>query len=137
MTAEQPSSRDQRRFRRVSEQVSIDVNELTYPLPDNDGQPAEGRNIGEEGICFAIERSFAPGAVLSLKIRLVGWQRHKRSVAVLIDDDQAAAPLTVVAEVVWCRQTHSAPDRFEVGVKFLNIYEDDYRALCAHLKEIA
>jgi hypothetical protein len=136
MTREDSPSREQRRYRRISENVSIEVSELTYPLDDAGGLPATGSDINEEGIRFAIDRPFAEGAVLQLRIQLVGWQRHKRSVAALIDDDKAAAPLTAVAEVVWCHPSTDGEKGHEVGVKFLNIYEDDYRALCARLKEI-
>ena len=43
-------------------------------------------------------------------------------------------PLTAIGEVVWLREDPSG-DGYEVGIKFLNIYEDDYRALMKYLKD--
>lgn len=91
-----------------------------------------GKNISAGGICFAVSQPYAPGDLLSLQINLTGWQHHKTSVAAVIDDDLAIAPLTVVAKVAWCQALNDG-QRHDIGVTFENIYEDDFQALKRYL----
>jgi hypothetical protein len=126
------SSEEKRKFDRVPETVSITIQKIAYPLTEEAPVEAVGKNISVGGICFAVPRSFEPGDLLSLKIGLTGWQRHKNSYAAVIDDDLALAPLTAVAKVSWCKALPDTSD-FEIGVIFENIYEDDYKALKKYL----
>ena len=73
--------------------------------------------------------------MLSLEIKLTGWQYHKKSVSSLLDPAKATAPLTAIAEVIWSRKL-SGGRGYEVGVKFIDIYEDDYKALKKHLDSV-
>ena len=123
---------EKRQFDRIPEAVSITVRKIAYPLTDEAPVEAVGRNISAGGICFTVPQSYEPGDLLSLRINLTGWQRHKRSYAAVIDDDLAMAPLTAVAKVAWCRSQNGTPN-FEIGVIFENIYEDDYQALKKYL----
>jgi hypothetical protein len=123
---------DKRKFDRIPETVSVTIQKIAYPSTDEAPVEAVGRNISAGGICFAVPRSYAPGDLLSLKIALTGWQRHKSSYAAVIDDDLALAPLTAVAKVAWCKALTGSPD-FEIGVIFENIYEDDFQALKKYL----
>ena len=91
-----------------------------------------GKNISTGGICFAVPQAYEPGDLLSLRINLTGWQRHKSSYATVIDDDLAMAPLTAVAKVAWCKPQAGSPD-YEIGVVFENIYKDDFQALKRYL----
>ena len=123
---------EKRKFDRIPETVSISIQKITYPLTDETPIQAIGKNISAGGICFTVPRSYEPGDLLSLKIRLTGWQRHKNSYAAVIDDDLALAPLTAVAKVTWCKAMTGTPN-FEIGVIFENIYKDDYQALKQYL----
>jgi len=123
---------EKRKFDRIPETVPITIQKIAYPLTDQAPVKAVGRNISAGGICFAVPQSYEPGDLLSVKIRLTGWQRHKSSYAAVIDDDLALAPLTAVAKVAWCKALTGTPN-FEIGVIFENIYEDDYQALKKYL----
>lgn len=118
---------DQRRFHRISEDVIIEAKKIEYPLTEG-GQRGVGVNISAGGICFTGRQAFKPGDLIGLEIRLTGWQRHKRSYAAVIDDNQALAPLTAVSRVAWCK-TRPDDKGFEIGVTFVDIYPDDYQAL--------
>lgn len=119
--------RDQRQFHRISEDVVIEANKIEYPMTEN-AQPGLGVNLSAGGICFTSPAAFTPGDLIGLDIRLAGWQRHKRSYAAVIDDNQALAPLTAISRVAWCQER---PDQagYEIGVTFVDIYPDDYQAL--------
>lgn len=118
---------DQRQFHRISEDVIIEAKKIVYPMTTS-GQRGVGVNISAGGICFSGPTAFKPGDLIELEIQLTGWQRHKRSYAAVIDDNQALAPLTAISRVAWC---HTRPDqeRFDIGVTFVDIYPDDYQAL--------
>ena len=118
---------DQRQFHRISEDVTIEAQKIEYPMTA-DGQRGIGVNISAGGICFTSPTAFKPGDLIGLAIQLTGWQRHKRSYAAVIDDNQALAPLTAVSRVAWCK-ARPDQDGYDIGVTFVDIYPDDYQAL--------
>ena len=118
---------DQRKFHRISEDVTIEAKKIEYPLTE-DGQRGTGVNISAGGICFTGPTAFKPGDLLGLEIQLTGWQHHKRSYATVIDDNLALAPLTAVSRVAWCKERPDQ-DGYDIGVTFVDIYPDDYQAL--------
>ena len=121
------ADRDQRQFHRISEDIVIEARRIEYPMRQ-EGQRGMGRNISAGGICFTSPTSFNPGDLLGLAIRLTGWQHHKQSYAAIIDDAQAASPLTAISRVAWCRE-RADQEGYEIGVTFVDIYPDDYQAL--------
>lgn len=129
---------DQRNYSRLPKEVSVAVAKLEYPLPENVGEAATLKNIAKGGICFVVANHYELGTRLSLKINLKGWRRYVKSVASIIDDSAGTVtttPLTAIAEVVWA---NLAPDDsgYEIGVKFLDIYEDEYNALKKYLENM-
>jgi hypothetical protein len=124
---------DQRSNPRLDEEIAIHVQRLAYPLADGTGEAGKIKNISQDGICLMIPSAYAAGTLLGLKIHWPGWQRHKDGVAGRLDDAAATAPLTAVAEVVWCRNLPNGGG-FEIGIRFRDIYEDDYKAFIRYLK---
>lgn len=138
MTSAQIDS-NQRGYPRIPKEVSVTVTKLEYPLPEDTGEAATLKNIATGGICLVVATHYETGTRLSLKINLKGWRRYVKSVAAIIDDSAgtvATTPLIAIAEVVW---VNPSPDDFgyEVGVKFLDIYEDEYNALKKYLDNMA
>lgn len=120
---------------RVVKTVTLSVKQLTYPMTSGPGEAGTLRNLSEEGICFTLETAYAAKDQICLSIDLVGWQHHKKGVAQLVNENLASAPLTAIAEVVWCR---NLPDdnRVEIGARFLDIFEDDLKALKTYLANV-
>lgn len=130
-----PAGKEKRKFPRIPKQVPINVKKLIYPLPEGPGERGTGKNIGENGICLSTSTSYQPKTLLSLEIKLTGWQHHKKNVSSMLDPLAATAPLTAIAEVIWSKKL-SGGRGYEVGVKFVDIYKDDYKALKKHLDRI-
>ena len=120
---------------RVAEEARVDVTRLRYPLPKGRGLRAALKDIGRDGVCFQSPDPFEAREVLSLKIHLLGWQRHQTTLLSILDESSAAAPLTAVAEVIWCRPS-GGPGGYDVGARFRDIYEDHFRAFLKHLQKL-
>jgi hypothetical protein len=127
-----PAGKKKRKFQRIPKEVPINVKKLAYPLPEGLEERGAEKNIGENGICFSTQTLYEPKTMLNLEIKLTGWQHHKKNVSSMLDPLAATAPLTAIAEVIWLKKL-SGNRGYEVGVKFADIYEDDYKALKKHL----
>ena len=126
------TDKENRKFPRIPKEVSININKLTYPLQEGPGESGIGKNMGENGICFSTSTYYELKTILSLEIKLTGWLHHKKTVSSILDHSKATAPLTAIAGVVWSKKLIDRSG-YEVGVKFIDIYEDDYKALKKHL----
>ena len=129
------ASEDKRAFPRIPKEVSVQIKNLAYPLPEESREEGACKNIAIGGIGFTVPTPYEPKSLLSLKIFLRGWRHHIKNVSSIVDPSAATAPLTAIAEVVWSKQ-QSDVRKYEVGAKFLDIYEDDYVAFKKHLGNI-
>lgn len=120
---------------RIPREIPLEIQQITYPPVQTPPENGTVVDIGSGGIRFLSTRSYDPQSVLQLTIHLQGWQRHKKSVAALLDAQAAAAPLSAVAEVKWSERG-AFPGTWVTGVRFTDIYDDDYQALEKHLNSI-
>jgi len=134
---ETQADQDKRYFHRLPKKVDVTLAKLEYPFSAEAEESGTLKNIAKGGIGLITANAYEPGTRLSLKIHLKGWRRYMKSVTSIIDDSAgtvATTPLTAVAEVVWI---HPLPDKtYETGVKFLDIYEDEYNALKKYLENM-
>ncbi len=130
------TEKEARKFPRIPKEVFIDVTKVTYPMPEGSGEHAKGKDIAKEGISFIGAERYESGISVILKIKLLGWQQHKKNTSSIVDASAASAPLTAVAEVVWSRKL-SDGSGYQTGLRFTDIYEDDYKALKTHLERLA
>lgn len=124
--------KDKRRFPRISRNIDIEVSELTFPFSEAPVQKEASVDIGGNGIRFTSSVPYEVKALLNLKINIIGWEGFKKPFSKLVNISSDAC-LTAVAEVVWCHEVEEGQS-YELGVKFLNIYEDDYEALMRYLE---
>jgi len=133
---EQPKAKgkqEQREFQRISMSVPIEVAILAYPLPKKTSTGSRIINIGDGGIAFVSKVAYIPGTPLSLKVHLRGWESYRTPFSMLVDLS-AEEPFAAIAEVTWCRP--SSPGKgYDVGVRFLNVDEADYKALMGYLED--
>lgn len=117
-----------RQFPRFAKDVVVEVSELTYPLATEPGEVVRSKDISAVGICLISPALFKPGTILTVNIHLAGWQRHKKNLAVLLDDAALTKPLSVIAEVVWSKEGGRGAEN-EIGIKFRDIAADDFQAI--------
>ncbi len=126
---------DKRKFPRIPKNVSMTVKRLEYPLSKTKTDPAITKDVAISGICFVTREEYEPGLLLSLDINLRGWQQYLQNVFSVIDAETITKPLTAIAEVVWSI-TLSGNQGYKVGVRFIDIYKDDFEALQKYLLRI-
>ena len=124
----QQSQNEFREYPRFPKEVQVEISELTYPLSTEPGEIVQSRDISPIGIRFTSPTQFKPGTILTVNIHLAGWQRHKKDLSVLLDDAALIKPLSVIAEVVWCRES-STERNHEIGINFRDIPHDDFQAI--------
>ena len=119
---------------RIPRGVLIETKKLEYPLSSESGEKSTTRNIAKRGICFSAPTQHNPGETLSINIRLKGWHRHRKGLTAILNNELSKTDtLTVIAEVIWSKKSTringSNINVYDIGVKFINIYEDDQIAL--------
>ncbi|MBM9614092.1 PilZ domain-containing protein [Desulfobulbus rhabdoformis] len=135
MTDTLPTNNECREWSRVEKTATLQVKQLSYPLASGPGAPGILCNISDEGLCFFIETAYKEKDQLCLSIDLLGWQHHRQGVSQLVNESMVKAPLTAIAEVVWSKKDQGEK-RFEIGARFVDIFEDDHKALKAYLAGI-
>lgn len=126
---------------RIPRGVHIEVKKIEYPLSNEPGEKGTTRNIAKRGICFTASSLYKPGETLSLNIRLNGWHRHRKGLAAILNNELSQTDvLTVIAEVIWSKKSTRISGSkiivYDIGVKFINIYQDDQIALEKYFSKI-
>ena len=67
---------------------------------------------------------------------LTGWHHHRNGLTAVLNEELSLTDeLTVIAEVVWSNNSASVTG-YDIGVKFINIYEDDMIALESYFSRL-
>ena len=123
--------RERRKFKRLPKSASLKVQVLAY-----EEKPAQDvtlyKDLSGGGMLFESEIPYEKGTLLKIQAMVPGWggyiRNFKRS------EDNEKKTLVTVAEVV--RVEAMAEKGFEVGVRFVNIYENDHRALIEYIESM-
>lgn len=120
---------------RLERQANLLVTRLQYPMTNLEAKPAVTKNLAENGLCFTATELYEPGTVLQLVIDLRGWQHYLNNIKSIVDTGTPFKPLTAIAEVIWVQHLPEE-DRYDIGVRFKDIYEDDLRAFKQFLNKL-
>lgn len=119
---------------RLERQANLLVTRLQYPMTNLEAKPAVTKNLAENGLCFTAAELYEPGTVLQLVVDLRGWQHYLNNIKAIVDTGTPFRPLTAIAEVIWAQQLPEEK-RYDIGVRFKDIYEDDLRAFKQYLNK--
>ncbi|KOR30964.1 hypothetical protein TI04_03235 [Achromatium sp. WMS2] len=120
-----------RQFPRIDINAMVEILLLSYPLPEHSTDSGYLINIAQNGICCELLSAYAEGDLLSVKVSLKGWSKQKHGVKAIVDESTARAPLTAIGKVVWCQPNING--KYDVGIRFADVYEDDIQALAKYL----
>ena len=122
---------------RIPKDIHLDIQKVEYPQSNKDNETGTTINIAKHGICFSVPTQYENGDILSLSMKLNGWQRHRKGLTAILSNELSKTDvLTVVAEVVWTK-TSTESSGYDIGVKFINVYEDDMVALEKYFSKIS
>ncbi|MCK5002055.1 MAG: PilZ domain-containing protein [Gammaproteobacteria bacterium] len=114
---------------RIPKEIQIEIKKVEYPLSNKSEEDGISKDIAKQGICFTTPTQYEPGKMLSLNMKINGWHRHRKGLKTILSNELSETDiLTVIAEVVWTKASADGND-YDIGVKFINVYEDDMIAL--------
>ncbi|MFP4397355.1 MAG: PilZ domain-containing protein [Desulfonatronovibrio sp.] len=105
----------------------MEVQELAFPLNSQEKIVVESADISTGGLKVICNRLFAVGDKVRVKVYIPSFNKLHAGFLKAFESDLGQY-LQAVAEVVWISEVipHS---RYETGMKFLDVYEDDWHAL--------
>ena len=125
-------SEDRRDHERLTKVARITCQEVTYPLGLRPEAAVEMLDVSEGGVKLQSGQAFEPGTLLQVALVLQGWQRHTTGFLRHGEDDYSK-PLTAVGRVVRC--VPAADGAYDLGIQFLDIWDDHWRAMRIYLRK--
>jgi hypothetical protein len=125
-----PSER--RQYVRIPLGATVGFQELTFSgIPE----PSQSvfKDVSGGGLLLSAPREYPLGTLLKLEVRVPGWGRYQNTFGSPSDKD--GRPLVAVGQVVRVEQMDAGG--FELGIKFLNVYPDDWAALLKFIQATA
>ncbi len=117
--------RDRREYKRLNKELKVEVRRFVFPVKSQRVVASRCLNISPGGILLEVSEPFAVGDKLQLTLYVPGLNRYHPSFFKVFESSVNQS-LIAVAEVV---RIERAFGTYRMGVKFLNIYEDDWKAL--------
>jgi len=117
--------KDRRQFQRLNKELGVEVRKFVYPLKNQRIIKTKCLNISPGGILLDIPEKFNVGDKVQLTLYVPGLNKYHPSFFKVFESSLNQS-LVAVAEVV---RVELKGGSYKVGIKFLNIYEDDWKAL--------
>ena len=122
---------ERRKFKRLSKSASLKVQILAY-----EEKPIQNvtsyKDLGGGGMLFESKVPYEKGTLLKIQAMVPGWGGYIRNFKRTEDNEKHA--LVTVAEVV--RVEAAENEGFEIAIQFVNIYENDHRALIEYVESM-
>ncbi|WP_461393560.1 PilZ domain-containing protein [Deferrisoma sp.] len=122
---------ERRRHERIPKRATITCQEITYPLGQAPELEAEMLDVSEGGVRLVLGRPLDPERPVQVALRLVGWSKHS-SEFLKHDQDSVTRPLTAIGRVARHRPLDGG--RHEVGIEFVDIWDDHWQAMRRYLE---
>ncbi|WP_459878446.1 PilZ domain-containing protein [Desulfothermus naphthae] len=117
--------KDRREFQRLNKELGVEVRKFEYPLKSQRIIKTKCLNISPGGLLLDIPRRLNVGDKVQLTLYVPGLNKYHPSFFKVFESSVNQS-LVAVGEVVRVEVTGGS---YKVGIKFLNIYEDDWKAL--------
>ena len=123
--------KEKRQFLRIPKNSKVTYNELRYPADESGEKNTSMKNLSAGGVLFNAGESI--GTVLKIDITAQGWEKHHPGF-LKIEKTSLSRPITAIGEVVRSKEFLKNKE-YEIAVKFINIYEDDLKALTGYIEK--
>lgn len=125
---------ERRKFMRLPKNYRVEIRELAFPLNQQKWLPLECVDISAGGLRLTTPRKFSSGQRLQVKIYIPGLNKFHPSFFKVFESDVGQS-LEAVAEVAWVKEILPLA-KYELGLRFVDVYEDDWRALHNMIKRL-
>lgn len=116
---------ERRKYQRLDKEFKVDVRRFVYPINSQRVIKTTCINISPGGLLLKLGEYFNVGEKLQLTLHVPGLNKFHPSFFKVFESSLNQS-LVAVAEVV---RVDKRGLYYEVGVKFLDVYDDDWRAL--------
>jgi len=120
-------NQDRRSFLRMPLEAVVAFQELTFGKEAQTVQ-TKYKDVSGGGLLVTSPHQCPLGTLLKLEVRVPGWGKHQNS-SFEPSHERETRPLVAVGQVVRLESMDNG--EFELGIKFLNVYPDDLKALLA------
>jgi c-di-GMP-binding flagellar brake protein YcgR len=127
------SSSDRRQYVRLAKPFRVNLRKFEFPFVDRDTVEASCRNISVGGMLLESPLGFGTGSVIQTSIRIPGLNKFHPGFFKVFEND-LEQNLVAVAQVV---RSVDLGALHELGLKFVDVYEDDWRALHAMIMKLS
>lgn len=122
VTATKPLVKNRRQFVRIPAHCRLMAQKILFAAKADTETLCEARNIGAGGLLFVAKNDYHKDDRFKMTIIIPRWKRHHPQFLRVYEND-VDSELTAVCQVT---RSQKLPDgSYEVGAKFINIYEDD------------
>ena len=118
---------DRRQYVRLARSFRVNLRKFEFSLAAQETVTASCRNISAGGMLLESPRAFEQGGMVQTTIRIPGLNKFHPGFFKVFEND-FDQNLVAVAEVVRCEELDCAAG-FELGLRFVDVYEDDWKAL--------
>ncbi len=124
---------NRRQYQRLRKKFRVEISEFRYPPAEQPAVSTHCRDISQGGLRVESPRSFQAGEKIQLTIYISGLNKFHPSYFKVFESD-VGQHLVAVAEVAWIDE--KAPlTLYDMGLKFVDVWEDDWKALAAMIKK--
>ena len=115
--------KERRKFSRIDKRSLLEFRELEDSHSKEDYSNSSIKDISGSGLLFEAVRKFDIGTVLHLKISLTGHDEEKHG-SNKGDPISVIHPISVICKVIRVEELEK-DHLYDIGIKFINFYEDD------------
>lgn len=124
---------EKREHIRLPKHFRVELHELTFPVGDSKGHEVNTLDISAGGILVESGTGYAVGDKVTVKIYIAGFNKFHSGFLKVFESD-AGQYLQAIAEVV---RVDEQCGQFRIGIRFLDVHEDDFSALERFIKKTA
>ncbi len=118
---------NRREYVRIPKKYRVEVQEFVFPLKRQKKTVVECADISAGGLKINCNQRFTNGEKVQVKVFIPSFNKYHPGFFKVFESDLGQF-LQAVAEVAWVREQIPMVS-YEIGLKFVDVYEDDWNAL--------
>ncbi len=122
VSSTKPAVKNRRQFVRIPAHCRLTAQKILFAAKADTETLGEARNIGAGGLMFVAKCDYRKDDMFKMTITIPRWKKHHPQFLRVYEND-VDSELTAVCQVT--RSTRLPDGTYEIGAKFINIYEDD------------